>query len=110
MSATVVRRCWMTVAASSILGRPSWYELMTTDVKGAEAFYKDVVGWSAAPFAGAGQPYTVFDRGGNVGVAGLLAKPPEVKAPPFWAMYIGVPNLEQASSHITNLGGHAHTG
>jgi len=45
-----------------------------------------------------------------VSVAGVMTKPDEMKAPPFWAMYVGVPNLEEAASHITKLGGHAHTG
>ena len=27
-----------------------WYELMTTDVDAAEAFYKTVVGWKSEPF------------------------------------------------------------
>jgi predicted enzyme related to lactoylglutathione lyase len=34
-----------------------------------------------------------------------MAKPKEVEAPPFWAMYVGVPNLEQAAAHIARLGG-----
>jgi predicted enzyme related to lactoylglutathione lyase len=33
----------------------------------------------------------------------------EMKAPPFWAMYVGVPKLEEAVSHITRLGGKTHT-
>src|SRR5262245_62563552 len=53
------RRCSMTVATSTLLGRPLWYELMTTDMKGAEAFYRTVVGWKTTPFEGAGQPYTM---------------------------------------------------
>ena len=36
----------MTVTVSSVLGRPLWYELMTTDMKAAESFYRKVVGWS----------------------------------------------------------------
>ena len=28
-------------------GRFVWYEFMTTDTKAAEAFYTDVVGWTA---------------------------------------------------------------
>ena len=36
----------MTTATSSILGRPVWYELMTTDMKAAEPFYNKVVGWT----------------------------------------------------------------
>ena len=29
----------MTTSASPVLGRPVWFELMTTDTKAAEAFY-----------------------------------------------------------------------
>ena len=48
----------MTVATSTLLGRPLWYELMTTDMKAAEAFYKTVVGWTTAPFDGSRQSPT----------------------------------------------------
>ena len=99
----------MAVATSTLLGRPVWYELMTTDMKGAEAFYKNVVGWTTSPFEGAGQPYTMFNRSANQSVGGVMTKPSEVKAPPVWAMYIGVPKLEDARAHIERLGGKAHT-
>jgi predicted enzyme related to lactoylglutathione lyase len=99
----------MAVATSILLGRPLWYELMTTDMKAAESFYRTVVGWKTSPFEGTGQPYTMFKRGGDASVGGVFTKPPEVKAPPFWAMYIGVPNLEEAAAHIKRLGGKAHT-
>ncbi|HZA35904.1 MAG TPA: hypothetical protein VE505_13290, partial [Vicinamibacterales bacterium] len=49
----------MTVTASTLLGRPMWYELMTTDMKAAEAFYTTVVGWTLTPFDGSPQPYTM---------------------------------------------------
>ena len=99
----------MTVATSTLLGRPLWYELMTTDMKQAEAFYRTVVGWKTAPFDGANHPYTMFNRGGDVSVGGVMAKPAEVKAPPFWAMYIGAPNLEEVAADIKRHGGTAHT-
>jgi predicted enzyme related to lactoylglutathione lyase len=95
----------MTVTASPVLGRPLWYELMTTDTKAAEAFYKTVVGWTSAPFEGSPQPYTMFSRHGDVPVAGLVARPEGIDAPPFWAMYVGVPKLEEAAAQITRLGG-----
>src|SRR5262249_44205154 len=44
-----------------------------------------------------------------VPVAGVMTKPDEVKAPPFWAMYVGVPKIEDAASNIKRLGGSAHT-
>jgi predicted enzyme related to lactoylglutathione lyase len=99
----------MAVATSTLLGRPLWYELMTTDMKAAESFYRDVVGWQTKPFEGAGQPYTMFDRGGGQTVGGVMTRPDEVKAPPFWAMYIGVPQLEETAEKIKKLGGRAHT-
>jgi uncharacterized protein len=100
----------MAVDTSTLLGRPVWYELMTSDMKAAESFYKTVVGWTTEPFPGAGQPYTALNRGGGASIGGILNKPAEVKAPPFWAMYIAVPKLEDAVSHITRRGGKTHTG
>ncbi len=95
----------MTAATAPLLGRPLWYELMTTDMKAAERFYRTVVGWSSTPFDGAPQPYTMFTRGGEIPVAGLMTTPQDLNAPPFWAMYVGVPGLEDAAVRITRLGG-----
>lgn len=100
----------MPVATAALLGRPLWYELMTTDQQAAEAFYRAVVGWGTTPFKEARHPYTMFNRGGDTPVAGVMARPEEVKAPPFWAMYIGAPNLESTAAQIRQLGGSAHTG
>ena len=99
----------MAVATSTLLGRPVWYELMTTDMKAAESFYKTVVGWTTEPFPGAGQPYTALNRSGNVSIGGIMNQPAEMKAPPFWAMYIAVPKLEDAVAQITRRGGKTHT-
>ena len=95
----------MTVAASSVLGRPLWFELMTSDPNAAERFYRSVVGWSAAPFEGSPQPYTMFQRSGDIPVGGLMTTPEGMNAPPFWAMYIGVPKLEEGAQAIERLGG-----
>jgi len=95
----------MTAADSTVLGRPLWYELMTTDMKAAESFYKAVVGWTSKPFEGSPQPYPTFNRSGELPVAGLMTRPQDLNAPPFWAMYVGVPKLEEAAGHITRLGG-----
>jgi uncharacterized protein len=91
--------------SSTLLGRPIWYELMTTDPAAAEKFYKDVVGWTAAPFGGAPDPYTIFQRSGDAGVAGLMKLPDGMNAPPFWAMYVGAPDFDATVAHIKRLGG-----
>jgi predicted enzyme related to lactoylglutathione lyase len=95
----------MTTTVSRLLGRPVWYELMTTDTSAAEKFYTKVVGWTSAPFAESPAPYTIFRRGGDVGVAGLMKRPVGMNVPPFWAMYVAVPELEDAVAHIKRLGG-----
>jgi len=95
----------MTTAVSTLLGRPVWYELMTTDPTAAESFYDKVVGWTSAPFQGSPEPYTIFKRGGDVQVGGLMKRPEGMNMPPFWAMYVAVPKLEEAVAHITRLGG-----
>jgi len=95
----------MATTVSSVLGRPLWYELITTDMNAAEKFYRTVVGWTSAPSEVSPQPYTMFKRSGDVPAAGLLNKPDGMNFPPFWAMYVGVNNLEDAAGHIKKLGG-----
>ncbi|AYG65531.1 MULTISPECIES: VOC family protein [unclassified Rhizobium] len=86
-----------------------WYELMTTDMKAAEAFYTKVVGWDAAD-AGmpeVGMDYTLFSAGAGP-VAGLMILPEEAKAmgtPPCWTGYIGVPNVDEAAKTVVAKGG-----
>jgi uncharacterized protein len=95
----------MATAVSLRLGRPVWYELMTTDTSAAETFYKKVTGWTSAPFDASPTPYTTFKRSGDVQVAGLMERPEGMNMPPFWAMYVAVPKLEEAVAHIKRLKG-----
>jgi predicted enzyme related to lactoylglutathione lyase len=95
----------MTTAVSPMLGRPVWYELMTSDPAAAEKFYDAVVGWTSAPFSGSPEPYTVFKRAGDVSVAGLMKTPAGMNMPPFWSMYVAAPKLDDAVAHVKRLGG-----
>ena len=100
----------MTTATSTLLGRPVWYELMTTDTGAAEKFYKNVIGWTSEPFPSSPNPYTVFKRSPKNQVAGLMPRPDGMNMPPFWAMYVAVPDLDEAVTHIKRLGGSALSG
>ena len=97
----------MTTTVSAILGRPLWFELMTSDKDAAEGFYKAVVGWTTTPFKESPQPYSMFQRNGGIPVGGVLKTPEGMNAPPFWAMYVAVPALEDAVAQITKRGGSA---
>ena len=89
-----------------------WYELMTSNPKAAEAFYREVVGWGAqpAPTAVPGMEYTLLTVG-TTPAAGLMAIPPEAAAMgarPGWMGYVGVENVDAAAGKVRDLGGTVH--
>lgn len=94
-------------ARSALLGRVLWYELLTSDVKAAEGFYKTIVGWTVTPFEGSDQPYDMWMRADGVAVGGVMKIPEGMSFPPHWGMYVGVPKLEDAVSQVERLGGGA---
>ena len=84
-----------------------WHELMTTDVKAAEKFYSDVVGWKATDSGAPGQQYTLFNVGDR-GVGGMLAITPDMAkhgARPGWLGYIAVDDVDQAVARLKQEGG-----
>jgi predicted enzyme related to lactoylglutathione lyase len=98
----------MAVATStSVLGRPLWFELLTSNIKAAEQFYSAVVGWTITPFRSGEEPYDMWTRTGNASVGGVMAIPQGMNVPPHWVMYIGAPRLEEAVAHVERLGGSA---
>jgi predicted enzyme related to lactoylglutathione lyase len=86
-----------------------WYDVMTTDPKAAEAFYRDVTGWGSQD-SGASPPYTLFTVNGRA-VAGLMAIPEDARGmPPAWMGYIHVEDVDAAAARIAAEGGKLHKG
>jgi len=88
-------------------GRFIWYELITTDLAGAKAFYADVVGWGAQDASTSDFAYTLFTSEG-VPVSGLMDLPQEARkmgATPRWMGYVGVDDVDSAADRIKRLGG-----
>lgn len=81
-------------------GKFGWYELMTSDTKGAGKFYSDVVGWTTHEMAGEGGPYTTFNLG-EVGIAGMLQIPGHTA----WIGYISVEDVDAHIEKIVEAGG-----
>ena len=84
-----------------------WYELMTTDVEAAKAFYGAVVGWTAQSMPMPGMDYTLFNVGDR-GAAGLMPLMDEAKAqgiPPCWTGYVAVPDVDAAGAAFEADGG-----
>ena len=88
-------------------GRFVWYELTTTDMKGAKAFYASVVGWGARGASMPGSAYSLFTIGDSP-VTGLMNMPEEARrtgVTPRWTGYVGVDDVDAAVERIKQLGG-----
>jgi predicted enzyme related to lactoylglutathione lyase len=87
-------------------GRFAWYELLTTDMAAAQAFYGHVVGWQAKE-AAAAFPYTFFCAG-PAEVGGLMELPPDGRrmgATPRFVGYIAVDDIDGVVERLRGLGG-----
>jgi predicted enzyme related to lactoylglutathione lyase len=87
-----------------------WYELMTSDAKAAESFYRKVVGWNAQDASQGDMKYTAL-LAGEAPVAGLMTLPKEAcdaGARPGWLGYIGVDDVDAYAGRVTKAGGKIH--
>src|SRR5208283_5405875 len=91
-------------------GRFVWYELMTTDMDAAKAFYTKVVGWGTQDVSMPGMPYSLFTVAGS-SVSGLMRLPEEAKKigeRSSWIGYVGVNDVDATADQIKRLGGTVH--
>ena len=91
-------------------GRFVWYELTTTDMEAAKAFYAEVVGWGTRNASMPGMPYTVFTAG-EASVSGLMDLPKDARKlgeRPSWIGYVSVNDVDATADRIKHLGGAVH--
>lgn len=92
-------------------GTPIWYELMTTNVDGAQTFYTDVVGWSVAPSPLADTAdYLILTAPDGQGAGGMMPLPDGAPMKLGWFCYVGVQDVDSAAEKIKLLGGSVHIG
>jgi predicted enzyme related to lactoylglutathione lyase len=92
------------------LGRFIWYELITTDMKAAAAFYSSVVGWETRDASMPGMPYTLFTMTGT-SVSGVIKLPEQAAlmgAKPCWIGYVSVDDPAATAGRAVALGGVVH--
>ena len=88
-------------------GHFAWYELLTTDVAAAGAFYGKVVGWGAKDASTPDLAYTVL-AAGEAPVGGLMDLPEEGRrlgATPRWVGYVAVDDIGATATQIRRRGG-----
>lgn len=86
-------------------GRFVWYELLTTDVQGAIAFYSEVVGWKSQPWGDGGYTMWVGAQGPLGGVALLPESAKQLGASPYWQANVQVANVDETIESVKRLGG-----
>jgi predicted enzyme related to lactoylglutathione lyase len=88
-----------------------WYELMTSDIDAARAFYGAVVGWKiGAQSDMPGMDYRMIDApdGAVGGMMQIDAEMASNGAKPIWLGYIGVDDVDASAKAIKDAGGHIH--
>ncbi len=97
-------------SASAVLGKFIWYDQMSNDLAGSEAFYTKVVGWTLAPNTMNAQRYTLLQAGETM-VGGLMPIPEEAAkmgVRPAWMGYIAVDDVKAYADKVKAAGGAIH--
>src|SRR6516225_10833363 len=87
-----------------------WYELMSSDVAAAKAFYGKVVGWVMQDMPMPAMTYTLLLSDAKQ-VGGMMGIPQDASAAgmrPFWGCYIEVSDCDAAALKVQRLGGKIH--
>ena len=91
-------------------GRFVWHELVTIDSDAAVRFYTKVVGWTVQSWE-QDPSYRLWSvRGTPMG--GLMQLSEDARrqgTPPYWLMYVAVPDVDASVRQATSLGGRTHT-
>jgi predicted enzyme related to lactoylglutathione lyase len=95
---------------TSFHGRFVWYELLTSDLPAAEAFYRGVLGWDAQDPGMPDMRYTIFMASGMRAAGGMAMPEAGVKngMKPHWLGYVGVDDVDGSAANIAEAGGAVH--
>ncbi|MBL9140665.1 MAG: VOC family protein [Phycisphaerae bacterium] len=92
--------------ATRVMGAICWNELHTSDPKRASEFYAKVVGWSPKACGPAeGSNYTEWETASGKRHGGMMAVESGAAAPPHWAVYMNVADVDATAAKAVKLGG-----
>ena len=87
-----------------------WYDVMTSDTRAAESFYRNVIGWTTQDAGMSDRSYTLLSAGPTM-IGGLMPIPDEARAMgarPAWMGYIGVDDVDAHAKRVSAAGGTIH--
>ena len=87
-------------------GHFCWWELVTSDPAGAQAFYSKVLGWGCHEIDMGGRPYWLWTQGADaMNPGGMMRHSEGLSDPAFWLMYVLVDDVDAATERVADLGG-----
>ena len=90
---------------NSNVGRMVWDELLTTDPKGAVAFYPEVVGWKTQKWEHGDYTMWVGGQGPLGGVTLLPEQARKMGAPSYWQANVQVASVDETIAKVKARGG-----
>ena len=89
-------------------GRFAWYDLVTTDIDAAIAFYAEIAGWRTQEWEGQStSEYRLLTLNG-VPIGDIVKLTPQhgpPGTPPYWMSHVEVPNVDDTVRDTKSLGG-----
>ena len=86
-------------------GRFVWYDLMTTDIDKAKAFYSKLFGWNVKEVDMGPMGTYPMIHAGEQGIGGMMRLPPGAGAPSHWIGYATSGDVDAAAATVQELGG-----
>ena len=93
-------------------GKFVWYDVMTSNTKTAESFYRSVIGWDAKDSGMTDRSYTILSMGPTM-VGGLMPIPEDAARAgvrPAWMGYVAVDDVDVYAKRVKAAGGAVHRG
>lgn len=90
----------------------SWHELITTDLDGAQKFYRALFGWVDKGENDMGPEMGMYKMFGcdRFTYGGMFKKSPQMPAPTHWMHYVSVDSADAAAERATKAGGQVVNG
>lgn len=84
-----------------------WYDLMTSDLPAAQAFYSSVLGWQIQDARMPGTTYLLLFASPEEMVGGMMGMPPSPAAGdhPMWLGHVGVRDVDGTAALVAEAGG-----
>jgi len=85
-------------------GTPTWFDLMTPDLAGAQKFYGELFGWTFLQGTAETMYYTMCQKNGR-NAAGMGKRPEDAPYPTAWSVYFDSKDVDATAARVREAGG-----